>query len=115
MGKVGIKNLSELVENLAKAVTLVTQIAKDGVGIEDFGSLIPLISSIKDLVELDFVQVKVELKDLDVEEQEKLASTFKKYFDLEDNKLEYIIESGLDILVNLVKSIKILMDSVKTK
>ena len=101
--KLGIENLKKAV---IAAINLAEKIEKNysddgkisfvealGIGASSFGDVLKVIRSGK--------QIKAEFLDLDSEEKTELINLVHNELDLENDKLEIIIEKSIDFLVGL--------------
>lgn len=97
----GIGNLTKLVALIAALANMGDKIGHE-TGMARWGELFGLVGAVQSINGLDFKQVMPEIKDLDQSERDQLLALFKTSFDIQDDKLEAVIEEGLGIAEDLV-------------
>lgn len=104
--KLGIENLKLVASFAAKFGTATGKVLEDGkVDWRDAGQVPAILGSLKDLGRADLKAVVPEAKDLDEAEQKDLAAHFKTTFDWPDDKIESIVEQGLELVLSALDAI----------
>lgn len=102
--------VSEVKDVLGLAISLgeLVEALSDGVGISDIGKLVTVVRKAPSAVSaLKSGKVLPELKDLDAQEKEELKAWAATEFDLENDKVEAAVESGLNVAIDLCDLLKI--------
>lgn len=106
-------------QNLEKCVMLAVEIGNVGdrmgrtTGAARYGHLLMLIDELQALATTDFTQIKAEFKDLDGAERVELYEKIKVKFEIEDDKVEALVEEALGIIVDAASLVKRSVDLVK--
>lgn len=101
----GITQLKELVVFMALLASAADKSTKDGLSFEDAGNFVqPLMAAPKAFDGLD--EAKMEAQDLDEEEMKELQVAVADALDLEDDKVEAVVERALAALINVYGIVK---------
>jgi hypothetical protein len=106
MEKMGIESIKDVLAFTFSTVNLVEALG-DGVGLGDIGALVSVAKRApKGLSALKSGMLIPELKDLDESEKLALKEFCVSEFDLKDDKLEGLIETGLVVAIDLTDLLK---------
>lgn len=102
------------IENLKKAIALPIELGNiaDAIGAENskdwkrWFKLVDILDEVVDILRVDWIVVKQELRDLDEVEKAELLKAMKDKFDIKDDNLEAIIEESMDILVKVAEIVE---------
>lgn len=97
----GIKELKELIIFFAVLGSAVDKSTKDGFSVEDIGAFLPAFMAAPDAFS-GFKDIPAEAKDLSSDELDELTKCLAEKLDLENDKLEGIIEESLGMVVKIV-------------
>lgn len=99
----GIDNIVKLSAAAGSSITVVDGVFGDrNLSLGDLSELPKGVKVIKDLIEIDYKSVLPEIKDLEENEKEALASAFAKNLKLENLTMEAILESGFALIVEFL-------------
>jgi len=101
----GIKEIKELLVFIALLINASDKATKDGLGLEDVALFMPALLKAPEAFS-GMANMGVEFKDLSMEEVKELEMVLAKELDLEDDKLEGLVEKSLGLLVQTVALIK---------
>lgn len=107
----GIQELKDLASAVAKTAEGVDAILADGtVDVRDLARVPLLLSGLKGFGDVNFAEVIPEATDLDAKESQELAAHFRAVFNLENDSIESVVETGLDIVLAGAQAIQSLRD-----
>ena len=115
--KMGIENLKLVTRATARVATSVGNALEDGkLDLNDLWSEGPtLVTSLWSLKDADFSAIKDEVADFDDKEKRELADVFSIEFDIVNDSVEYIVEQGVAIVIDLLNAIKRIIEIGKLR
>lgn len=106
MEKLGIDNIIILTYAVAESASKAEAIFADGrISVGDWPLLPGLVRSLSKFGDVSFRDILPEAKDLDEAEKKELAGVFKAQFNIEDDNIEDIIETGFAVLLEALSAV----------
>lgn len=100
-----IKEIKELIIFIALLINGSDKATKNGLGIDDITSFMPALLAAPQAF-TGLAEMGLELKDLNVEGIKELEVLFGHQLDLEDDKLEGLVEKSIGLLVQIIALVK---------
>ncbi len=117
--KITAVELVKLVSAIGDVASIADTVFADGVvNVGDIGRLPALLRSLKEFADVGYADLIPEVTDLTADEAAQVEAAFKQHFNLSNDTLEANIESGADIVVQVlgaVQTLKGFVDALRGK
>lgn len=111
---VGIANIKPIIALSIEMGNVIDKVIKADTAAGKLQAVLAITDEVMALPSVNFAEVIGEVKDLDEAEKAELLAFFKEKFDIADDKIEAVIESGLALLVKASGLVQEAIDLAKS-
>lgn len=99
-GKYGVEETLKIVGFLGEFGNVIEQVVEKESDVADkLAAAGTIIDEVMDLLTLDFSELKLEFKEYDLEDRKKITAYFKNKFSLDNDQLNWFVETAFEIIV----------------